>query len=105
MKQGPTVIIGQKQPSITSKCSSLTPAFSISLSSDPKFLNVDAKDFRLQSDSPAIDTGVNVGISWDINGYMRPQGGGYDIGAYEYQFNKGVEALVPPMDLKIVSVD
>ncbi|UCD07856.1 MAG: hypothetical protein JSW41_02730, partial [Candidatus Aenigmatarchaeota archaeon] len=41
---------------------------------------------RLQEGSPAIDNGTNLGfIFTDIDGTSRPQGAGYDIGAYEYQ--------------------
>jgi hypothetical protein len=55
------------------------------LTNDPKFIS--GSDFRLQSGSPAIDTGANLltaGITTDYVGGMRPQGCCYDIGAYEY---------------------
>jgi hypothetical protein len=53
---------------------------------DPKFVNPQAGDFRLQADSPAIDSGISLlGFSNDILGVTRPQGRGWDIGAYEYQ--------------------
>ena len=57
---------------------------------DPRFVNPSAKDFHLQSTSPAIDSGSSVdapGI--DFAGIFRPQDGNddgtpaYDIGAYE----------------------
>jgi hypothetical protein len=42
-------------------------------------------DFRLQSGSPAIDAGsATFAPSTDYAGVSRPQGAGYDIGAYEY---------------------
>jgi hypothetical protein len=41
-------------------------------------------DYHLQSTSPAINAGTNVGLTSDIVGTVVPQGGGYDIGAYEY---------------------
>lgn len=52
---------------------------------DPQFLNPSSVDFRLKSTSPAIDKGSpNIEPSVDFNGNSRPQGAGYDIGAYEY---------------------
>ena len=41
-------------------------------------------NLRLKSGSPAIDAGANVGITNDFDGNVRPQGAGYDIGAFEY---------------------
>ncbi|MEK7147067.1 MAG: choice-of-anchor Q domain-containing protein, partial [Patescibacteria group bacterium] len=42
-------------------------------------------DFHLQSSSPAIDKGVYLAlVIKDFDGTIRPQGFGYDIGAYEY---------------------
>ena len=54
------------------------------VNADPLFVNLATGDFRLQAQSPAIDAGVNTGISRDYAGVSRPQGGAYDIGAYEY---------------------
>jgi hypothetical protein len=43
-------------------------------------------DYHLQSASPAIDAGTNVGApSTDFDGKPRPRGKGYDIGPFEYQ--------------------
>jgi hypothetical protein len=58
-----------------------------SISGDPLFVDPlnPTYDFHLQSISPAIDSGTNVGINEDIEGNLRPQDAGYDIGAYEYQ--------------------
>jgi hypothetical protein len=52
-----------------------------SLNSDPLF--VSSSDFRLKPSSPAIDAGVNVGLTKDILGVAIPQGSAPDIGAYE----------------------
>lgn len=53
---------------------------------DPKFVNPAAGDFRLQNGSPAIDGGssTNAPIN-DFSNKPRPQGNGYDIGAFEFQ--------------------
>ena len=41
-------------------------------------------DYHLRAGSPAINAGLNVGVTTDLEGTPRPQGGGYDIGAYEF---------------------
>jgi len=53
---------------------------------DPKFVNPGKEDYRLQSVSPAINAGYNLGslVTNDYDGNSRPQGSAYDIGAYEY---------------------
>lgn len=52
---------------------------------DPLFTNAAGGDFTLQSGSPAINNGIDLGITEDILGNPIPSGGGYDIGAYEKQ--------------------
>lgn len=49
---------------------------------DPLFRS--AGYFRLQSTSPAINAGINVGLSTDFAGHRVPQNDTVDIGAYEY---------------------
>ena len=53
-----------------------------SIVADPLF--VSATDFRLQSGSPAKDTGVSVGLTKDYIGNYVPYNTTPDIGAYEY---------------------
>ncbi len=49
---------------------------------DPLFVGGD--DFRLRTGSPCIDSGMDAGVYEDIVGVTRPQGAGFDMGAYEY---------------------
>ncbi len=54
------------------------------LNADSRFVNVTAHNFRLQTDSPAINAGSStLGVLEDILGIKRPLGAGVDIGAYE----------------------
>jgi parallel beta-helix repeat protein len=54
---------------------------------NPKFVNAtysSGRDFRLQTNSPAIDKGTSsYAPGNDIEKSLRPQGAGIDIGAYE----------------------
>jgi hypothetical protein len=53
---------------------------------DPLFVNPSAADFHLQIGSPAIDAGSSLNApNSDFDGAPRPQGAGYDLGAYEFQ--------------------
>ena len=51
---------------------------------NPLFVNESTHDYHLQSASPCINKGMNSGVSKDFDGKTRPQGSGYDMGAYEY---------------------
>jgi hypothetical protein len=58
-----------------------------SILADPLFVSgspENAEDFKLQTGSPAIGAGINVGTLFDFEGNPIPQGAGPDIGAYEY---------------------
>lgn len=49
---------------------------------DPGF--VGDCDHRLAPGSVAIDAGTDAGVRTDLEGRARPQGGGYDLGAYQH---------------------
>ena len=72
--QGPTLISNSGSGTIMSN----------NLTIDPKFIS--SSDFHLQSGSPAIDAGANLGSPYNIDfaGNGRPKGLSYDIGAFEY---------------------
>lgn len=61
---------------------------SADVTADPQFVNyirAGGGDYHLKSTSPAIDKGIaTYAPSSDFDGNARPQGAGYDIGAYEY---------------------
>ena len=63
------------------------------LSEDPKFANLGLGDLRLQSDSPAIDAGLNefVVAESDLVGNDRIVSTKVDIGAYEYFAEQDLE--------------
>jgi hypothetical protein len=63
------------------------------------FVNAVGGDFRVQSSSPAIDKGTNVGFSSDYIGTTLPTGSGYDIGAYEYL---GITVPKSPQNIQVV---
>ncbi len=51
---------------------------------DPLFFDPMADDYHIPASSPAVDAGMNMGVTIDLDGNPRPQGAGYDIGAYEF---------------------
>jgi uncharacterized repeat protein (TIGR01451 family) len=53
------------------------------LSGDPKFQNPAGGDHHIKPGSAAIDSGIDAGVSSDIDGDPRPLGAGFDIGADE----------------------
>ncbi len=64
-----------------------------SLVASPDFVNWRAGDFRLIETSPAIDNGSGVyAPDNDYYNTPRPQGAGFDIGAYEYVPGGGVNS-------------
>ena len=69
-----------------------------SKAADPLF--VSPSHFHLQTTSPAINAGTNVGLTTDYEGETVPFGAAPDIGAYEY--NSGFLELQPPTRLRVV---
>jgi hypothetical protein len=57
----------------------------VNVYADPRFMNASAWDYHLRIDSPARDAGLPVPLTTDIDGEPRPFGGGYDLGADEWQ--------------------
>ncbi len=47
---------------------------------NPKFVKPSSDNYHLQSGSAAINAGINVGVTTDIDGQARPLGTGFDIG-------------------------
>ena len=51
---------------------------------DPRFIDPAEQDYRLAEDSPCIDRGLDIGLTYDLAGRLRPFGAGFDIGAHEF---------------------
>jgi hypothetical protein len=51
---------------------------------NPAFVNPANDDYHLTANSAAINRGVDVGVLTDIDGDVRPQGAGVDIGYDEF---------------------
>lgn len=64
---------------------------------NPLFASEASGDYHLQSGSPCIDKGTDMGVTTDFDGRSRPQGAGFDIGAYE------ASLLSAPTGLKMVA--
>ena len=72
---------------------------------DPGFVSAVSFDFRLNASSLAIDAGATIAtVTADADGIKRPQGGAYDIGAYEYDFEAAATKKPPkaPRNVRIL---
>jgi len=62
-----------------------TPTGEGNISDDPLFVDALNANYHLQTTSPCIDSGTAIEApSTDFEGVARPQGAGFDMGAYEY---------------------
>jgi hypothetical protein len=52
---------------------------------NPQLVDVSGGNLHLQSSSPLVNTGITLSaVLTDFDAAVRPQGGAYDISAYEY---------------------
>ena len=71
---------------------------------DPLFVSPAAGDFRLKAGSPAIDAGTQITeVTYDFTGVLRPQGNGFDIGAYEYVGQVQASRPSAPVNTQVTS--
>jgi hypothetical protein len=64
---------------------------------DPMFVNAAGHDYHLRAGSPAINAGTASGApATDFDGNARPQGGAFDIGAYEFTSSSTPPPAPPP---------
>jgi hypothetical protein len=56
---------------------------STSKKTNPRFLDTTAANLHLQTASPAVNAGIEVGYTVDLGGVVVPTGGAPDIGSYE----------------------
>jgi len=67
------------------------PAGTGNIAVDPLFVDATNADYHLQETSPCIDSGTDVDAPvTDFEGISRPQGAGFDMGAYEYRDTSSV---------------
>jgi hypothetical protein len=62
-----------------------TPGPNDMVDTDPLMVDPEGGDFTLTDGSPAIDTGLDIAeVAADHDGTPRPQGEGWDVGAFEH---------------------
>ncbi len=69
---------------------------------DPKFINASAGDFGLFPGSPAIDSGINRGMTRDIAQTVVPSGTAPDRGAVEHAESEIILPIGAPYNLRVI---
>ena len=83
--EGPEVYV--ESGTLTARYSCIPPGYGDdhTFYLDPLFIDAANGSLRVQTGSPCIDSGTADGApAMDIGGTQRPQGAGFDIGAYEW---------------------
>ncbi len=67
------------------------------ITTNPLFTDEMGRIFTIHSSSPLIDAGLDLGTTFNVdkNGSTRPQGNGWDIGAFEFA-NGTINDITPP---------
>lgn len=65
---------------------------------DPRFVDMQNHDFRLQTESPCINAGKTLGFNRDYAGTAVPQGAAADIGALESMYTPEGEGVPEGME-------
>lgn len=94
------VFNGNQQIQVDSSVPSVTVEHNLT-DGEVGFVDSGSGDFRLRSDSPAIDNADSASApAFDALGFARPQGAGYDQGAFEFNSDGGVLPTATPAVLE-----
>lgn len=102
-----TVVFGNTAGNLVNNCGAVVAAnlcavgsADCAIGADPLFVNSGAEDFRLADNSQGINNGVTLlSVTTAYDGVTRPQGIGYDIGAYERD-----QAVIPSPDVTVMKL-
>ena len=72
----------------------------VNTTGNPAFKDPDNRNYHIISVSGAIDAGIDAEVTKDIDGDIRPQGNGFDIGADELYTSPGFPIIFMPAILK-----